>query len=158
MDIGAHVAHHRWARNGYILAYSPSGYCNAIGSLEIELGGGHSGSVRSQQVLYFPGRDYTKFSIHEYDESTMEKLIEVPEWRMIGITHGFLMNRIDEFKADLLRWYPDQSDKINEAFAEHMPVFQEHDYYFLMNKKDRSYFIAILNLEQWKLYAIEVYF
>lgn len=110
----------------------------------------------SQTILQFPGRDYVQYTISQYNKSSMKELMNL-EWENIGNKYEFLTKKLNQYKSDLKSWYPKESVKVDQIFTKYPPIYNEQDYYLIVTKEDGSYMIALLNMEQRKIYALEAY-
>lgn len=112
---------------------------------------------RVTNVFYNGGRDGDYYYISDYDEAATQKLTQLRIWNKVEDKGDVISTYINDYKALIIQQHQD-NDRYEKLFRDHPVQFKSNSLYFTKKQADGSYIVAVLNVDERKLYTMEVFY
>lgn len=108
-------------------------------------------------VFEHSGRDLDAYYVCEYDERVFQKVEKLNLWNKVGNENlDMLSERVSRFKATIEKMHFPESKLYTDLFLRYPIEFDKESLYYLKEKENGNYFIAILNTNKKIMYILEI--
>lgn len=108
-------------------------------------------------VFYNGGRDPDYYYISEYDEEAVQQLQQLYIWNKVGDNSDEISSLINGYKEQIQQLYQGNL-RYGKLFLKYPVHFNQDSLYFTRKQEDGSYIVAVLNVDQRRLYTLEIFY
>ncbi|MBD3919222.1 hypothetical protein H8B09_10700 [Paenibacillus sp. PR3] len=110
-----------------------------------------------KSVFYNGGRDPDYYYISDYDEEAVQQLEQLHIWNKVGDNSDGIHALINGYKEQIQQLYQGHV-RYGKLFNKYPVEFNQDSLYFTRKQEDGSYIVAVLNVDQRRLYTLEIFF